>query len=66
MNNMQARIEDGLEILRREARYGKPRNWKRHAELMRRARDHVLHCGGDWERQYQGRTSREFAELMRL
>ena len=64
-DNTRARIEGGLDILRREARYGKPRSWKRHNALMRRARDHILLCGGVWE-DYADELSRNFAELMRL
>lgn len=61
------RIEGGLDILRREARgsKGKHRNWKTHNTLMRRAKEHIEACGGDWF-EYESALSREFAALMRL
>lgn len=64
---MNARIEDGLNVLRREARgaRGKRRDWPLHNELLRRARAHVEACGGCWA-EYGPRLSREFAELLRL
>lgn len=64
---MENRIQDGFDILRREAKgcRGKRRSWHTHDELMRQAERHVLACGGDWER-YASSFKRELAELMRL
>ena len=60
-------IEGGLDVLRREARSskGRWRCWKTHNQLMRRAREHIEACGGDWV-EYEPQLSREFAALMKL
>lgn len=64
---MEDRIQDGLEILRREARgsRGKRRSWKHHEKLMKQAAQHVRFCGGVWE-DYAASFKKEIAELMRL
>ena len=64
---MLDKIENGLDILRREARgaFGRYRSWARHNLLMRRAQQHIEACGGSWC-EYESRLKREFAELMRL
>ena len=64
---MNDRIENGLDVLRREARCaeGRERNWKRHNEIVRRAQQHVEACGGNWL-EYAPRFSLEIANLMRL
>ena len=61
------RIEGGLDILRREARgaRGRDRSWRHHNSIIRRARDHVEACGGNWQ-EYEPEFKREIAELMRL
>ncbi len=64
---MTEQIENGLEILRREARgaRGRDRSWSHHNSIMRRARDHVEACGGNWQ-EYESGFKREIAELMKL
>ena len=64
---MTEQIENGLDILRREARgaRGQDRNWRHHNSIIRRARDHVEACGGNWQ-EYEPEFNREIAELMRL
>lgn len=61
------RIEDGLDVLRREARgaRGRDRSWMHHNSIMRRAQQHIEACGGCWP-EWESRLKREFAELMRL
>lgn len=61
------RIEGGLDILRREARgaRGRDRSWRHHNSIIRRARDHVEACGGNWS-EYEPSFKREIAELMNL
>ena len=61
------KIEDGLNVLRREAQgaHGSDRRWTRHNDIMRRAQQHVEACGGDWL-EYESRFKREIAELMNL
>lgn len=60
-------IENGLDILRREARYarGKRRSWKYHNALLWRAEAHIEAAGGCWE-DYASSLSHEFAALLRL
>ncbi len=62
-----SKIENGLDILRREAKgaRGKRRSWKTHNALMRRAEAHIEAAGGCWE-DYASSLSREFAALLRL
>lgn len=64
---MIERIENGLNVLRAEARgaRGKDRSWMHHNSIMRRAQDHVEACGGNWQ-EYESRFKREIAELMKL
>ena len=64
---MHDHIEEGLEILRREAREarGRDRSWRRHNEIMRLAQRYIEACGGSWP-EYDSRLMREFAELMKL
>ena len=64
---MEDRIQDGFNILRREAREcrGKRRNWKQYEKLMKQAEQHVRFCGGTWE-EYAAAFKKEVAELMRL
>lgn len=62
MNEM---FESGLNILRREAREIPADDWKSYEDLMRRVEQHIIACGGDWER-YASSIKREFAELMKL
>lgn len=61
------RIENGLDVLRREARgaSGRDRSWRHHNSIMRRAQQHVEACGGYWP-EYESRFKREIAELMKL
>lgn len=65
--DIQDRIQGGLDMVRREAKgaRGKRRSWKTHAELLRKAAQHVEYCGVPWE-AYADAISRELAELMRL
>lgn len=65
--DIQARIQGGLDVVRREAKgaRGKRRSWKTHARLMQMAARHVEACGEPWE-VYEPMISRELAELMRL
>ena len=60
-------IENGLNVLRAEARgaRGRDRCWMHHNSIMRRAQQHIEACGGNWA-EYESRLKREFAELMRL
>ncbi len=64
---MMSNIENGLDVLRREAKgaRGKRRSWKTHNALMRRAEAHIEAAGGIWE-DYRPTLSREFAELLKL
>ena len=64
---MTEQIENGLDILRREARgaRGRDRSWMHHNSIMRRAQDHVEACGGSWQ-EYESSFKREIAELMKL
>lgn len=62
MNEM---FESGLNILRREAKEISADDWKSYEDLMRQAEQHVIACGGDWER-YASSFKRELAELMKL
>ncbi len=58
-------IQGGLDILRREARGTRDRNWRRHNEIMRRAADHVRACGAEWF-DIEPEFSREIADLLGL
>lgn len=64
MNN-EALIQNGLDILRREARGTRDRTWRHHNEIMRRAAEHVRACGAEWF-EIEPEFSREIAELLRL
>ncbi len=63
----QTLINDGLAILRHEARDASKaaRTWKHHNSLMRRAEAHIEAAGCCWE-DYSSSLSREFAALLRL
>lgn len=65
MEKMNEKIENGLKMLRREARNTRPADWPDHDEFMRRAQAHIEACGGRWL-QYESALSREFAELLGL
>lgn len=61
---MENRIQGGLDILYREAKYSKKRTWKNYEKLKARARDHVEACGGKWA-EYQQAVCCEIAERLR-
>lgn len=63
--SLEERIQDGLNILRREARSGRKRSWPRYHEIMRRAEAHVFACGGDWF-EMKDKFAREITDLLRL
>lgn len=63
--SLEARIQGGLDILRREARGTRERSWRRHNEIMRKAAEHVRACGGKWF-LIEPEFSREIADLMKL
>lgn len=63
--NRQNYLQPGLDILRREARCGKRRSWRKYADLMRRAEEHVLACGGNWS-EIRPVFAREIANILRL
>ena len=61
----EERIQGGLDILRREARYCVERSWRKYQEIMRQAEEHVTACGGSWE-TVQTEFSQEITELLEL
>lgn len=58
-------INDGLDIIRREARGTTERTWEAHHDFMLRAAQHVEACGGCWE-DYAAAFKRELQELLNL
>lgn len=65
MENTNAMIDNGLNLLRREAKNTRPADWPEHNEFMRRAQKHIEECGGRWM-LYESALSAEFAELLEL
>lgn len=62
---MRLSINDGLDIIRREAKGTTERTWKAHHDFMLRAERHVEACGGCWE-DYASAFKVELQELMEL